>query len=103
MNNKSQIESLAKKIGAKKEFGCKSEESCSDCPMSDNCPCREYAKIVIDLGYEDANAVQKSTARSLLAILKSHAYYPIDPAGSREIRVVDEDDIDKEFEQFLKK
>ena len=103
MSIESKIEVLAKKIGAKNGYDCKPEEKCAECPLKLNCPCREYAKIVIDLGYDDIKTVQKSTAQSLLAILKSHAYYPAGPSESREIRVVDEDDIDKEFDEFLKK
>lgn len=103
MNNKKKIEILAKKIGAKNGYDCKPEERCDDCLLKINCPCREYAKIVIDLGYDDVNTVRKSTAQHLLAVLKSHAYYPVQTKGSYEHRIVDEDDIEKEIKQFVER
>lgn len=103
MNNKEKIEILAKKIGAKNGYDCKPEERCDDCLLKINCPCREYAKIVIDLGYDDANMVRKSTSQHLLAVLKSHAYYPVQTKGSYEHRIVDEDDIEKEIKQFVER
>lgn len=103
MNNKKKIEILAKKIGAKNGYDCKLEERCDDCPLKINCPSREYAKIVIDLGYDDANMVRKSTSQHLLAVLKSHAYYPVQAKGSYEHRIVDEEDIEKEIKQFVER
>lgn len=100
MDNKGKIEILAKKIGAKNGYDCKPEERCADCPLKINCPCREYAKIVIDLGYDDANTVRKSTAQHLLTALKSHAYYPAKTNLPSEHRVVDEDDIEGEIKLF---
>lgn len=103
MDNKGKIEILAKKIGAKNGYDCEPEERCADCPLKINCPCREYAKIVIDLGYDDANMVRRSTAQHLLATLKSHAYYPAETNVLSEHRVVDEDDIEKEIKLFTEK
>lgn len=103
MNNKEKIEILSKKIGAKNGYDCKPEERCADCPLKINCPCHEYAKIVIDLGYDDANTVREFTAQHLLATLKSHAYYPAETNGLSGRRIVDEDDIEKEIKQFLER
>ena len=94
------VEDLAKKFGVMKGFGCKPEERCCDCPL-DNCPCLEYAKMAIEIGYEDKEDTKRCTATSILALLKTQAYYPDRPnKGMKEIRVVDEDDIENEIKRY---
>ena len=102
-NKELRIEDLAKKLGNKKGFKCKPEERCADCLLSENCPCLEHARMVIDLGYEESKEIARVTAQTILAHLKSHAYLPNHSDGLPERRVVDEDDIERVIEAFLKK
>lgn len=92
------IEALAKKFGSKKGFGCKPEESCTNCPLAENCPCLEFAEMALDLGYGDKKEIQHCTATTILSIIKVHAYYPI---LSTNIRVIDEDDLEKEVQKYI--
>ncbi|MBE6557530.1 MAG: hypothetical protein E7661_00715 [Ruminococcaceae bacterium] len=94
------IEDLAKKFGQQKGFGCLPEERCCDCIL-DNCPCLEYAKMAIEFGYEDKEEIKRCTGTAILALLKTQAYYPDRPnKGMKEMRVVDEDDIETEIKRY---
>lgn len=97
------IEDLAKKFGQQKGFDCKPEERCRDCVLYGACESFEFARMAIELGYEDKEETKRCTATSILALLKTEAYYPYRPDdNSMERRVVDEDDIEKEIERYIK-
>ena len=74
---------------------------CPDCGQSADCPCLEYAKMAIEFGYEDKEEIKRCTGTAILALLKTQAYYPDRPnKGMKEMRVVDEDDIETEIKRY---
>lgn len=57
--------------------------------------------MAIEFGYEDKEDIKKCTATAILALLKTQAYYPDRPnKGMKEMRVVDEEDIENEIKRY---
>ena len=98
------IEELAKRYSVEEGLNCKPELKCSECSLFSVCQCPRFAKMTIEFGYENEKKVKKETASVIFARLKSQMYYPYYSDSSSLIsrKVVDEDDVEKEIEDFLK-